>query len=111
MFKSMSVDGYLKSFTDKLFPFFNIQTYQAKLEFAGHFLGHAAGTLFILSFPFKWSWIAGLSLLVWALVRELIMDKHYKDLFAKTEKGKDARTDLFSRGLGSVLPYLILLWK
>lgn len=101
----------LSEITDKVFPFFNVQTYTAKLEFAGHFLGHAAGTLFILSWPFSWSKYLGLSLLAWALYKELIEDKHYKDLFSNTPEGRDGRTDLFSRGLGSVLPYLVLLWK
>lgn len=79
-------------------------------QISDHLLPHCAESLFLLTIP-KVGIYLGLIPVAFALWKELWEDKHYKDLFSKTEYGADGRCDLFFRVMGSVIAYLTLIWR
>lgn len=76
--------------------------YQEFNEFFTHFLLHFSLSFLLITVY----WPLGFLSLVLGLGKEFINDGHWKDLFSN----RDAKLDILARSLGSLLPFVSLLW-
>lgn len=93
----------LFDFDNILFRVFGFQNYQEYNEFFTHFLLHFSLSLLMITV----CWPLGFLSLALGLGKELINDGHWKDLFSN----RDAKLDILARSLGSLLPFVSLLWS
>lgn len=104
------MEDYLQKLMLWLSKWFKTKEYADQLEFSSHFFGHAFFTFMLLSLPVIGSYVGVIPVII-ALYFEMIRDKHYKNLFSSSDDAKDGRTDLLARGIGSLIPYIVLLWR
>lgn len=94
-------------FDSYLIRWFGFKSFAEYEQFFAHFLLHLSLGLILLSI--KW-WL-GFGSLAFALYKELINDKEYKKLFQGSEEKRSMKLDFISRGVGSILPFMTLLWR
>lgn len=94
MTEKIDFDAYLM----KWLGFKDFGEYQ---EFFGHFLLHATLSFFLMSI-YLWLFLIPLVL---GVVKELVNDENWKHF------DRDAKLDMLSRCLGSLMPLITLLWS
>lgn len=107
MLNKLTPDYWAPLLLKTLSRWLNVGDPLADTQFAAHFFSHATFSFVGLSISYTWGvLIALITGPVYAVVKEIFIDGHYKEAFSH----KDARTDLLSRFCGGCFPFLTLLW-
>jgi hypothetical protein len=85
--------------------FLNLGTDYLVTQFVAHIFGHAFFAFILLSLPYG-IWFALLPT-IYSFAKEMFIDGHGFGVF----KDLDGRTDMLSRLVGSLIPYLTFIWR
>ena len=111
MIEKLNPDYWAPRLLFKLSPWINVEDDLAKVQFSSHAFSMAFLTFMTLTLPWSWAKYLALWPFCLAMLQEFYWCGHWRDFLKNTPEGKDGRTDVISRGLGALAPFLTLLWR